>query len=267
MFGHHFYNSTTRKYIAVFGTIFNDIYISRQDDEKTFNQRMKVPISYGPKQKFLSMLTENRQKGSQAITLPRISFEIRDIAYDTERKLPNSRGIIFPSSTSTGTAKSMMKPVPYNIQIELSIMTKYLEDGYKILEQIFPFFTPDFIPSARLIDGSNESFDIPIVLNSVMNEDTYEGSYEESRTLIWTLQFTIKGLYFGPATDKKIIKFAKVDINEIRADGDFRVADITVQPGMDSEGNATKDITKTIPYLEIEKEDNWEYIVTIEDHE
>jgi len=264
MFGNFFYNQTTRKYIAVFGTLFNDVSIGRSDNSGVEQQRMKVPLNYGPMQKFLARVMQDPDLKAPAITLPRMSFELTSMTYDGERKLTNMTRNI-SQTTSTDRVITQFTPAPYNLEFQLNIMTKYSEDGTKILEQILPFFKPEFTISAKLIDNMDLITDIPIILNSVTAEDTYEGSFEERRALIWTLQFTLKGYFYGPTAERKIIKFANTNI--YTSDVAINPAiHITVQPGLTANGEPTTDVNQTIPYTDINIDDNWAYIVQIEDY-
>lgn len=262
MFGHTFYNQTTRRYVAMFGTLFNDISIYRKDNSNVQQQIMKVPLNYGPMAKYLARTEQDPNLSAPAITLPRMSFEITDIQYDGERKLTGLVGGKTNGSTP-GTARVQYAPAPYDLTFVLSIMVKYSEDGLKIVEQILPYFKPAFTVSAKLMDDADVITDIPIVLNSITKEDTYEGSYQELRAIVWTLTFTVKGYYYGPTTEKKIIKFT--DVNFF-TDMDATVVSeqINIQPGLTANGQPTTNIGQTIPYADINIEDNWAYIVRIE---
>jgi len=251
MYGNHFYNETTRRYVAVFGTMFNDIEISRKTGNAT-TQRMKVPINYAPMQKILARLDQNLQNNAPAITLPRMSFEMTGMTYSPDRKLTSVTKMV-RSSANDGTMTSMFAPAPYDLEFQLNVMTKYNEDGTKIIEQILPFFKPDCTVSVKLIDELDTYFDIPIVLNSVSQEDTYEGDFESRRALIWTLNFTMKGYFFGPVSTKKQITFVDADIyptTEVQS-GDSRAqggSQITVAPAI-STSVATVSIDPAVAYL------------------
>lgn len=262
MFGHQFYHQTTRRYVAIFGTLFNDITIKRANNAGSVVQTMKVPLSYGPSQKFLSRITQDPTFTAPAITLPRMSFELTSMNYDGERKLTNmmvnTRGTV-----ANDRLRTQFTPAPYNLEFELNIMAKYSEDGTKILEQILPFFKPDFTVTAKLIDEMDMLVDIPVVLNSVSSEDTYEGSYEERRVLTWTLRFTLKGYYYGPITEKKVIKFANTNLYSALTANNAN-SRIIVQPGLTANGEPTTDISETVPYSSINIDDDWAYIVRIE---
>ena len=266
MFGARFYHETTRRYVAMFGTLFNDIIIDRNDNSGTRIQRLKIPLAYAPMQKFLARLREDPALNAPAMTLPRMSFEIVGMMYDGERKLTGSMRNSIPYTSNDNQYKSMLTPAPYNIEFQLNIMAKYNEDGTKILEQILPYFKPDFTPSVKMIDDLEYYLDVPIVLNSVTVEDTYEGSFEDRRALIWTLNFTVKAWYFGPVTDKKVIKFSKVNTYtslDTTANTEYSV---TVQPGLTANGEPTTDINQTVGYANINADDNWDFIVQIVDN-
>lgn len=236
MYGNHFYNETTRRYVAVFGTMFNDIKITRQDELLDKTKTMKVPINYAPMEKVLARVGQNLQNNAPAITLPRMSFEMTGMTYAPDRKLTSVTKLAKASGTD-GSMTSMFAPAPYDIEFQLNIMTKYNEDGTKIIEQILPFFKPDCTVSVKLIDELGTYFDIPIVLNSVSQEDTYEGDFESRRALIWTLNFTMKGYFFGPVSTKKQITFVDADIYptttvQSGANRNQAGSQITVAPGL-----------------------------------
>jgi len=201
MLGTYSYHEIFRKTVVAFGTLFNNIEIHKDD------QVMKVPLAYGPKQKFLARLDAMDGSTSQTrtqITLPRISFEINGITYDSTRKVSPTQKIKVAKDTDEN--KNVYMPVPYNLSFELSIISKTQEDGLEILEQILPFFQPHYNLPIKLLDAMSETKDVPIVLNSVDYEDTYEGDFSSRRAIIYTLQFTAKTYLYGPVTDSKVIK-------------------------------------------------------------
>lgn len=253
----HFYNGTTRRYIALFGSLFNKMSITREDLDGNEVQRIIVPIAYGPFQKFLAKITQDPDLSKiSAVNLPRMSFEITSMSYDGARKT-GSRTMI---EATDGT--SVYTPAPYNIEFNLYIMTKYAEDGTKILEQIIPFFKPEYTYSAFILDNI-PAMDIPLVLNSVSLEDLYEADFESRRALMWTLTFTMKAAYFGPIRDKKRIKFVDVrTYPQMEVGGGSR---ITIQPGLTANNEPTSDINETIPFQQIEVDDDWGVITMIED--
>lgn len=214
-------------------------------------------------QKFLARIDQNPDLSAPAIILPRMSFEIVNIMYDSERKLTGAARSITSVPTDNSVANVRLTPIPYNLDFRLNIMVKNSEDGLKILEQILPYFNPAFTVSARMIDGM-EAVDIPVVLNSVDQEDTYENNFEERRALIWTLTFTVKGYYYGPSYQRKVIKFANTNIYSTMDQNGTPLTRITVQPGLTANGQPTTDINQTVPYSDINIDDDWAYIVRIE---
>lgn len=213
MYGAKFYNKTTRRLVAVFGTHFNDIRIDRRDSQDALVQTTLVPIAYGPAQKFLAKIRQDGTLSSPAMQLPRMSFEITGMQYSPERKLLGTQRFSYKNATDPTVLSSVLVPTPYDINFQLSIMTKYKEDGMKILEQILPYFKPSVTPSVKLLDNVDQYFDLPIVLNGVSSEDSYESSFEDYHTMVWTLDFTMKGYFFGPLSDRKVIKFANTSVH------------------------------------------------------
>lgn len=262
MFGSRFYNSTVRKYTASFGTLFNDIMIERYDEQKQVESRIPVPLHFAPIQKYIAKLRQDPKHDAHAIILPRMSFEMMDISYDPSRRLGSNLNTRVPGEVDSDIS-STFALAPYNMDFQLNIMVKNYEDGLKIVEQILPYFTPQFTMSVQMLED-HTPIDVNIVLNSVTKEDSYDSSFEERRLLIWTLNFTLKGYFFGPKTDKKVIKFIQTDLySNIPADDS--VATINVQPGLTANGEPTTSISNTIPYQDIEFEDDWDYIIRVEE--
>lgn len=253
-----FYNKTIEKYTIVFGNYFNNIKIRRRvNAEATEVQELIVPIAYGPRQKFLSRLRQDKNLDKKAaIVLPRMSFDMTSMSYDPVRKLS-----AFKVHNSQVSPSRVMSPVPYNFEFSLTIMTKYEEDGYRIIEQIMPFFTPTLTSSVQLIDNV-DPIDIPLTLNDVTAEDVYDSAYTERRVLMWTLNFTMKGYIFGPTYDQPLIKFVEVDMFDgIESDTYFER--VETQPGLTANGEPTTDITLTIPYADINPDDDYDIITTV----
>ncbi|AOV60030.1 tail assembly protein [Synechococcus phage S-CAM8] len=200
MLGTYSYHEIFRRTVVAFGTLFNNIELRRSTEV------MKVPLAYGPKQKFLARLDQNPDPTNKRvqITLPRISFEINGIQYDPVRKVSPTQKIKFPKDNDEN--KNVFMPVPYNLSFELAIISKNQEDGLQILEQILPFFQPHYNLSVKLVPDVEETKDVPVVLTSVDYEDTYEGDFSSRRAIIYTLQFTVKTFLYGPVTDSKTIK-------------------------------------------------------------
>jgi len=205
MLGNYSYHEIFRKTIVAFGTLFNNIELRRQDEV------MKVPLAYGPKDKFLARLDQVPDPTNKRvqITLPRIGFEISGVSYDPTRKVAPTQKIKIPSTSTKN--KQMFMPVPYNISFELAIISKNQDDGLQILEQILPVFQPHYNLSIKLVPSMGETKDVPIVLQNIDYEDSYEGDFATRRAIIYTLQFTAKTFLYGPVTEPKIIKKASVD--------------------------------------------------------
>lgn len=239
-----FYHEFLRKYVAIFGTLFNDITISRDTIITTRQQQFKVPISYGPREKYIARL-EGDPSGERdvAITLPRISFEMTSMQYAANRKLNTMNQIVVnDDSVSERARKQVWQPVPYDIFFQLNIMTKTMEDGAKIVEQILPHFTPDWTVSAKLLDQMPDIvLDVPVVLNSVQSTDLYEGDFISRRMLLWTLDFTMKAQFFGPIRESKVIKLTKINLynntTETSAERDFER--VVLRAGQTPAGNPT----------------------------
>jgi len=211
MLGTYTYHEIIRKTVVGFGTLFNNIEVRRTKGSKT--EVMKVPLAYGPKQKFLARLRQVgdlSQKDATQITLPRIAFEMQGISYDPTRKVSPTQYI--RHTTGDITNKGFM-PVPYNINFELAILAKNQDDALQIIEQILPFFQPSFNITLNLVPALGEKKDYPVTLTSVDYDDVYEGDYDTRRTLVYTLQFVAKTYLYGPVADKstEIITKAIVD--------------------------------------------------------
>jgi len=211
MLGTYFYHEILRKTVIGFGTLFNNINIRHKDASGTNFSVMKVPLAYGPMQKFLARIQQQPDLEREiAITLPRLSFEMQGIQYDPTRKT----GIAQTFLTKNGTnAKRVYMPVPYNIGFELSVMAKLSDDALQILEQILPYFQPSFNITVNLISSIGEKKDIPIVLESINYSDQYEGGFESRRTIVYTLSFVAKTYLFGPVAENPEGLIKKVDVD------------------------------------------------------
>lgn len=221
MFGKVFYHDTIRKYVILFGTLFNNVYIVKGNGTDT-TQTIRVPIAYGPKQKFLTRLTQDPNLDRPtAIQLPRMGFEMTNISYAGERKLPTINRITVQDPDNTNKLAYQYMPVPYDIEFSLYVMVKQAQDGTRILEQILPYFTPDWTATLNLDPSMQHKYDIPVILNDVSVEDTYEGNFTERRALIWTLKFTLKGYIFGPTRKQGPIKTSIINLYTIGSGQDM----------------------------------------------
>jgi len=234
---------------------------------------LKVPLSYAAKEKMLARLENDPEIQRQtAILLPRMSFEMTGISYDQTRKLNTLGRIVVKDTTNPNKLKYQYNPVPYNFDFKLSVYVKNAEDGTKILEQILPFFTPDWTATIALIPEMNVNMDIPVILNNVTVEDSYEGKFEERRALIWTLSFTVKGYIYGPVKKSAVIKFANTtfyipdnNITDIaKAAGVSTPNDrVTVAPGLDANGDPTNSAAISIDRNLILASDDFGYVTNI----
>ena len=212
MLGQQFYHETKRKVVVAFGTIFNNINIVRKNNSGTIIQKMKVPLAYGPAQKFLTRLDNDPSLNKKdAVTLPRIGFEIANLAYDPVRKLNRVQRFKKVKSSDKNRLDVQYMPVPYNLDFTLYVMAKNSDDAQQIVEQILPFFQPDYTLTINDMADMGVKRDVPIVLNSISYEDSYRGDYAERRAIIYTLAFTAKFYLYGPVTSAKVIKTVQVD--------------------------------------------------------
>ena len=261
MFGNYFYNESMRRMTIGFGQIFNNIQIKRKDDTGKVIQTIRVPLAYGPKEKFLVRLDQQSSLDNRefAITLPRMGFEIAGISYDPTRKLTRIQKFKQVKSNKDGKVLDFnYTPVPYNISYNLFSFTASAEAGLQIIEQILPFFQPDFTVTINAIPDLNIKRDIPIILNSVNYEDTYSGDFTTRRAVIYTLNFTAKTYLFGPSTSQKVIKTVQTDqysdtdrVNKARESRIIVVPDPTTADADDDFG-----FTTTIDFFEDSKKYN-----------
>ena len=248
MLGTQFYNEAVRKTVVGFGTLFNNIEL-----KKTVNGQVleveKVPLAYGPKQKFLYRLQGNPVDGKKvAITLPRIYFEMTGIDYDAARKTPAIQKYkkAVPAEGSEDNAKAVISqyvPVPYNISFEVGIIAKSQDDGLQILEQILPFFQPSFSMSLKFIPDMDEVRDVAVVLNSVDFDDDWEDDFTTRRSITYSMQFTCKSYIYGPYTKASVIRKSKI----IETIGDKQVnkrhAELTYSPKAKTDINQDGQVT------------------------
>ena len=210
------YHELIRKTIVAFGTLFNDLYIYRRSSTGKINQKMKVPLAYGPKQKFLARIDQDSTRGADnvkttALTLPRIGFELTGLTYDPGRKLNRIQKFKKVKCADSKSLSNVYMPVPYNVSFTLFTMAKNSEDALQIVEQILPMFQPDYTVSLNVMPQLDIVRDVPIILNDVTYEDSYDGAFTERRVLMYTLSFTAKMYLYGPVTSTSVIKQVQVD--------------------------------------------------------
>ena len=215
MFGKYFYNEGMRRMTIAFGQIFNNIQIKRKDSSGSVVQSIRVPLSYAPKEKFLTRLDQQSSLENRefAITLPKMSFEISGIAYDGSRKLTRIQKYKTVKTDADGKILNYnYTPVPYNISYNLNIFTATAEGGLQIVEQILPFFQPDYTVTVIAVPELDIKRDVPIILNDVNYEDSYSGDFTQRRAVIYTLNFTAKTYLFGPASTQGVVKEVQSDL-------------------------------------------------------
>ena len=227
MLGTTYYHQTIRKYVAVFGTLFNDINVVRRDASDVIKEQIKVPIAYSPRDRWILRLRRARgisgTDEAVAMSLPRMGFDLTGITYDGTRKL-NTMGQVYSANTAAGTSTLMKQynPVPYNFDFSLYSMVSNAEDGAQIFEQIVPFFTPEFTVTVNLIPSMNIAPDVTMVLGGVQIEDNYQGDFQTTREIIWTLNFTMKGYVYPDVKTGSVVKTVIVNL---RMPGDSEVSE------------------------------------------
>ena len=250
MFGQHFYHKQIRNAVIAFGTIFNNINIRRLDSSGNPLQAIRVPLSYAPKEKFIARLDQQSDltgtDSKVALTLPRMSFYITGYAYDPTRKLNKNQKISVAKNTSGDNKRvnTQFSPVPYDVSFDLNIYTATSDDGLQIIEQILPYFQPDYTVT-MIMDRSymDTKRDIPFILESVDYEDSYTGALTDRRRIIYTIKFTAKIYLYGPITTSAIIRNAEADMYSNTSDANpSRSQRVTVTPNPTS---ADKDDTYT----------------------
>ena len=214
MLGTQFYNEAVRKTVISFGTLFNNIELKKIVNGQVMEVE-KVPLAYGPKQKFLYRLQGNPVDGRKvAITMPRLYFEMTGIDYDSGRKTPaitKTKAVVNPNSEEAAKeVRTQYVPVPYNIGFEVGILAKSQDDGLQILEQILPFFQPSFSMSLKFIPDMDEVRDVAVVLNSVDFDDDWEDDFSTRRSITYSMQFTCKSYIYGPYTKADVIRKSRI---------------------------------------------------------
>jgi hypothetical protein len=267
----HFYNGIIRKYIIMFGRMFNDIDVVRYNSSGGAEQTIRVPIAYGPSEKWLTRLDEDSGLNKEvAVQLPRLGFELTSMNYDPTRTL-NKMQKTSAASTYTNTLSSQYTPVPYNFNISLTGMFSFQEDAVQVTEQIIPFFRPEWTMSLKLLDSIPDYYDVPTILNNMSMEDTYDSDFLSRRAIIYTWDFTVKGYLFGPVRNKGVIKRTVIDIsNNSTADpiGTEVGPDkkITLTPGLLANGSPTSNTSASVPLANISANSNWGYAFENEDY-
>lgn len=224
--GNVYYHGSIRKAIVAFGRLFSDVYIDRKQGDSvsgTTVQRLQIPVSYAPKEKWLLRIDEQQdiENHTVMITLPRMSFEINGYSYDSSRKLNRMQQI--KSDQAASTKPTVYTPVPYNLDLSLYVITKTQEDGMQIIEQILPTFTPEYTLQINMIPELGITMDVPVILNSVSVVDEYDGNFTDRRYVTHTLNFEMKLNLYGPISGQGIITQVNANIGENEVNGAGRV--------------------------------------------
>jgi hypothetical protein len=259
----YFYNEIFRSVIIGFGSLFNGIQIQHKDENDSTFSVIKVPLAYGPTQKFLARLKQNPDLNAPVqMTLPRMSFEFTNLAYDSSRKSTQTQTVVYTSSDGTETKKGYL-PVPYNMTITLSIYTKLNDDMLQIIEQIVPYFQPGYTLPIKFLGNLNEVINVPVQLDSIDMSDDYEGNFDTRRALIYTLTFTAKTYVFGPLKDVSSDIIKKVSIGYVAGStsGNSYERDVTYQVTP----RAVKDYDGVVATLLSENVDMVETIIDVDD--
>jgi hypothetical protein len=213
MLGNHFYNEAIRKTVVGFGTLFNNIEVQRKDPKTgEILEVQKVPLAYGPKDKFVTRIEQNPDPTPGApyeyMRIPRMYFEMTGINYDGGRKTSPIQKYRTVVADNGNEVRVQYVPVPYNISFELGVLVKSQDDGLQIVEQILPYFQPNFNVTINFIPDMNEKKDVAVVMNSVDLDDSWDGEFANRRSIIWTFQFTAKSYIYGPFNQADIIRKA-----------------------------------------------------------
>jgi hypothetical protein len=260
----HFYNRTIRKVVVAFGTLFNDIEVIRFTKNGTPQLKMLVPLSYGAKEKYITRITSDPTLTKSVNTVvPRMSFNLDSIAYDISRKQQTTLQNF--SYTTAGGVKSQYAPIPYNFDFSMSVYVRHTEDGTQILEQILPFFTPDFTVTVNFIDGMCQKYDMPVILNSVTNNTDFEGDMMTTRLITWDLQFTAKGYIWPPVKGDRGLIGQYSNIGGPSANGGYGSVIVNFYNDVPSD-NAVSTLTVQADPLDAEPDDIYGYTEVITEY-
>lgn len=216
----YYYHGTVRKVVVGFASLFNNVHLVRNDASGNEKERIRVPIAYGPQQKFLKRLDRigtdfDQQQVRLETYLPRMAFEITSLQYDSSRKLNSVQQTVGFNAADRGSLKRRWERVPYNMNMTLSAMTKSMDDCLQIVEQILPYFTPEYVFTIKAIDGMDIDVDVPIVLSSVAlteGDDGSYGDYSQRKVNFATIQFIAKMYLYGPVKEAPLILNTNVNI-------------------------------------------------------
>ena len=268
MFGSQFYHQTIRRYVIAFGNMFNDMLVRRINNAGTTVQTIQVPLAYGPKEKFLVRLRQDPNLERQvAISLPRAGFELLTLMYDANRRLAGTQRNVI-TVTDKNKLDYQYVPVPYDFNFSLYLFIANADDGAQLLEQVVPYFGPEWTNSIKLIPSMNITMDVPTYLNSISIDDAYEGDFETRRSLIYTLDFTMRGYLYGPVRRQGIIKRSQIDFGIVSSNSGMKItltdvaatgrsSRIVVVPGLLANGSPTTNSAASLPYGQIDADDDY----------
>lgn len=224
-----YYNQSIKNFVIAFGAFFSQLKVLRHDNNKSLVQTVGVPIVYGPKEKiFVKLRQDPTQKNHIYTILPRMAFEIVGYQYDSERKMNKMNQIRCYEGSSVS---SVFSPVPYNLSIQLNVLTKGAEDGFAIVEQILPIFSPEYTLTINALPDMQIKDNIPIVLNGVSLMDDYEGDFSIRRLVTHTFDFTAKMNVYGPISSSGVITRTDTTVPGFAhhaSEGDLETGEITL---------------------------------------
>ena len=275
MFGQFHYHSAIRKYIIMFGNMFNDIDVVRFNSAGDNIQQIRVPIAYGPREKFLAKLrTDPDGRREIAMVLPRLSFELTSMNYAPERVLNRTHKQLGIGGGNNSLRKTFT-PAPYDLDMSLYAMFANQEDAVQVVEQILPYFRPEWTNSVKIVPELDTYVDVPTILNGMTIEDSYDGDFDQRRAIIYTFTFKIKGYLFGPVTNKGIIRRTLVNTfdpqantatgNVIISTSDTKLQRLTLTPGLLANGQPTSNSSASIPISQISANTNYGFAFDRED--
>lgn len=267
MFGLNFYHAAIRKHIAVFGTLMNEINVMREAANGDVIQTIRVPLTYGPREKMLARVKDDPDLSKPyAMTVPRMSFEIKNLSYDSKRHLASTQKFSAKATGSANSYQSVYMPVPYNFEFELTALTKTADDGAHIVEQILPFFTPNWAVTVNLLDDVVYPLNLITTLESVENQDLYDGDFKERQIVTWTLGFNMEGYLFGPVHKSKIIKIADTNFITDWQNPSTPLENVHIIPGLTVDGQPTSNAALAVDPLTVQADDPYGYVITITDN-
>ena len=275
MFGQFHYHSAIRKYIIMFGNMFNDIDVVRFNKAGESVPQLRVPIAYGPKEKFLIKLrTDPDGRREIAMVLPRLSFELTSMNYAPERVLNRTHKQLGIGG-GNNSLRQTFTPAPYDLDMTLYAMFANQEDAVQVVEQILPYFRPEWTNSVKIVPELDTYVDIPTIYTGMTIEDTYDGDFDTRRAIIYTFTFKIKGYLFGPVTNKGIIRRTLVNTfnpqantatsNVVIRSSDTKLQTLTLTPGLLANGQPTANSTASIPISQISANSNYGFAFDRED--